>query len=107
MPSRTFSIMALAVVLAGPASTAGCAGDERRHTHRLDVNFAPHGHAFTPDDWTALIDFFDTHPRGKPIARPVDAADGDNLPDRVDDGPGCLHRDAVAAVRNQHLASAT
>jgi len=37
---------------------------------RLGVNFAPHGHAFTPDDWTAMLDFFDKHQRGKPIARP-------------------------------------
>ena len=36
---------------------------------RLGVNFAQHGHAFTPDDWTALLDFFDTHQRGKPVER--------------------------------------
>jgi hypothetical protein len=39
---------------------------------RLGVNFAPHGHAFTPDDWTAMLDFFDTHQRGKPIDRTFD-----------------------------------
>jgi hypothetical protein len=39
---------------------------------RLGVNFAPHGHAFTPDDWTAMLDFFDKHRRGKPIDRTFD-----------------------------------
>jgi hypothetical protein len=39
---------------------------------RLGVNFARHGHAFTPDDWTAMLDFFDSHLRGKPTDRPFD-----------------------------------
>ncbi|MEO6006920.1 MAG: hypothetical protein ABIU38_02600 [Vicinamibacteraceae bacterium] len=39
---------------------------------RLGVNFAHHGHAFTPDDWTAMLDFFDKHQRGKPIDRTFD-----------------------------------
>ncbi len=39
---------------------------------RLGVNFARHGHAFTPDDWTAMLDFFDKHLRGKPTDRPFD-----------------------------------
>jgi len=39
---------------------------------RLGVNYAPHGHAFTPDDWTAMLDFFDKHRRGKPIDRTFD-----------------------------------
>ena len=39
---------------------------------RLGVNFARHGHAFTPDDWTAMLDFFDKHLRGKPIDRTFD-----------------------------------
>ena len=39
---------------------------------RLGVNFASHGHAFTPDDWAAMLDFFDKHLRGKPIDRPFD-----------------------------------
>ncbi len=38
----------------------------------LGVNYARHGHAFTPDDWTALLDFFDKHQRGKPIDRTFD-----------------------------------
>ena len=25
------------------------------------MNYAKHGHAFTPDDWTAMMDFFDQH----------------------------------------------
>ena len=39
---------------------------------RIGVNFARHGHAFTPDDWTAMLDFFDKHLRGKPIDRTFD-----------------------------------
>jgi hypothetical protein len=39
---------------------------------RLGVNFAHHGHAFTPDDWTAMLDFFDRHLRGKPTDRSFD-----------------------------------
>ena len=41
-------------------------------TDRLGVNFAPHGHAFTAEDWTAMLDFFDKHRRGKPIERTFD-----------------------------------
>jgi hypothetical protein len=36
---------------------------------RIGVNFAHHGHAFTADDWTAMLDFFDKHARGKAIDR--------------------------------------
>ena len=39
---------------------------------RLGVNFARHGHAFTADDWTAMLDFFDTHLGGKPVDRSFD-----------------------------------
>ena len=39
---------------------------------RLGVHFARHGHAFTPDDWTALLDFFDRHLRGRPTDRTFD-----------------------------------
>jgi hypothetical protein len=39
---------------------------------RLGVNYARHGHAFTPDDWTAMLDFFDKHLRGRPIDRTFD-----------------------------------
>jgi hypothetical protein len=28
---------------------------------RLGVNYAKHGHAFTAEDWTAMMDFFDKH----------------------------------------------
>jgi hypothetical protein len=31
------------------------------------VNYAKHGHAVTPEDWTAMMDFFDTHSRSKKI----------------------------------------
>jgi hypothetical protein len=39
---------------------------------RLGVNFARHGHAFTADDWAAMLDFFDAHLRGKPTERTFD-----------------------------------
>ncbi len=39
---------------------------------RLGVNFARHGHALTPDDWTAMLDFFDKHRRGRAIDRTFD-----------------------------------
>jgi len=39
---------------------------------RLGVNYANHGHAFTAEDWTALMDFFDKHLRGKKIDRSFD-----------------------------------
>ena len=39
---------------------------------RLGVNYANHGHAFTAEDWTAMMDFFDKHLRGKIIGRRFD-----------------------------------
>jgi hypothetical protein len=39
---------------------------------RLGVNYANHGHAFTAEDMTALLDFADKHLRGKPVDRPFD-----------------------------------
>jgi hypothetical protein len=36
---------------------------------RLGVNYAKHGHAFTVEDWTAMMDFFDKQLRGKKIDR--------------------------------------
>ena len=39
---------------------------------RLGVNYARHGHAFTTEDWTALMDFFDRHLRGKTVERSFD-----------------------------------
>ena len=38
----------------------------------LGVNYAKHGHAFTAEDWTAIMDFFDEHLRGKKIGRTFD-----------------------------------
>jgi hypothetical protein len=38
-------------------------------TDRLGVNYAPHGHALTDDDWTALLDFADQHLLGKNVPR--------------------------------------
>jgi hypothetical protein len=38
----------------------------------LGVNYAKHGHAFTADDWTALMDFADIHLRGQKPTRTFD-----------------------------------
>jgi hypothetical protein len=35
----------------------------------LGVNYANHGHAFTADDWTAMMDFFDKYLQAKPVER--------------------------------------
>jgi (4-O-methyl)-D-glucuronate---lignin esterase len=32
---------------------------------RIGVNYSHHGHAFTDEDWTAMMDFFDKYARGK------------------------------------------
>jgi hypothetical protein len=48
---------------------------------RLGVNFAHHGHAFTPDDWTAMLDFFDTHLRGTRSDRTFDRFPTEQEPD--------------------------
>lgn len=39
---------------------------------RLGVHYSNHGHAFTAEDWTALMDFFDKTLRGKPVAKTFD-----------------------------------
>jgi hypothetical protein len=39
---------------------------------RLGVNYAHHGHAFTAEDWTAIMDFADLHLRGKSVDRAFD-----------------------------------
>lgn len=51
---------------AKPAYALFGAGD------RLGGNYAKHGHAFTADDWTAMMDFFDHHLRGQRTARRFD-----------------------------------
>lgn len=38
-------------------------------TDRLGVNYGNHGHAFTPEDWRALLDFADKQLLGKPVER--------------------------------------
>ena len=37
---------------------------------RLGVNYTNHGHAFTAEDWNAMLDFFDSRLPGKKIDRP-------------------------------------
>lgn len=39
---------------------------------RLGVHYAPHGHAFTDDDWAALLDFADLQLIGRPTRRAFD-----------------------------------
>jgi hypothetical protein len=39
---------------------------------RLGVNYAKHGHAFTAEDWEALLDFADKHLLGKKVDRTFD-----------------------------------
>jgi hypothetical protein len=36
------------------------------------VNYAHHGHAFTQEDWTALMDFADKNLRGIKVERKFD-----------------------------------
>ena len=40
--------------------------------NNLGVNYANHGHAFTNEDWTAMMDFFYLHLRGKKVDRRFD-----------------------------------
>ncbi len=46
--------------------------DLYRVKDRLGVNYANHGHAFTAEDWNAMMDFFDKHLRGKKVDRTFD-----------------------------------
>jgi len=39
---------------------------------RVGVHYSNHGHAFTTEDWTAMLDFFDKHLRGKQVDRTFD-----------------------------------
>ena len=39
---------------------------------RLGVHYSKHAHAFTAEDWTALMDFFDKHLLGKKVDRAFD-----------------------------------
>jgi hypothetical protein len=39
---------------------------------RLGVNYAKHGHAFTEEDWSAMLDFADKHLRGRTVDRTFD-----------------------------------
>ena len=38
----------------------------------LGVNYAQHGHAFTAEDWAAMMDCFDEHLRGRKVERAFD-----------------------------------
>jgi hypothetical protein len=54
------------ILAARPAYEFFGAGD------RLGVNYAHHAHAFTQEDWTALMDFADQNLRGMKVARTFD-----------------------------------
>lgn len=41
-------------------------------TDKLGVNYAHHAHAFTSEDWTAMMDFADQHLRGMKVDRRFD-----------------------------------
>lgn len=49
-------------------------------TDRLGVNYAHHGHAFTAEDWSAMLDFADQHLRGMKVDRRFDQFPPDTAP---------------------------
>ena len=51
---------------------------------RLGVHYSHHGHAFTQEDWTALMDFADKHLRGMKVERRFDQFPPERAP--VDSG---------------------
>jgi hypothetical protein len=54
----------------------------------FDVNYANHGHAFTTDDWTAMMDFFDRYQRAKPVDRTFNRFPTEKELDEAATGPG-------------------
>ena len=44
----------------------------RGHTDRLPFDYAKHGHAFTEEGWSAMLDFADRHLRGLKADRTFD-----------------------------------
>ena len=46
--------------------------DARGAGERLGVHYSRHGHAFTEEDWTAMLDFADWHWRGRKPAERFD-----------------------------------
>jgi hypothetical protein len=48
---------------------------------KLGVNYAHHGHAFTQEDWTALMDFADKNLRGMKLERTFDHFPAEAEPD--------------------------
>jgi len=59
---------------------------------RIGVNYARHGHAFTAEDWTALMDFFDKHLRGKKVERRFDRFPSEEELDAVAARGGAVQR---------------
>jgi hypothetical protein len=56
-------------------------------TDRLGVNYANHGHAFTPDDMKALLDFADKQLRGMKMERQFDKFPSDTAPETTTEKP--------------------
>ena len=48
---------------------------------RLGVNYAHHGHAFTEEDWQAMMDFADKNLRGMKVERTFDHFTTETEPD--------------------------
>jgi putative nucleotidyltransferase with HDIG domain len=63
---------------------------------RLGVHYSNHGHAFTNEDWTAMLDFFDHHLRGLPANRRFD-----RFPSEAELDSAAEHAKAVEAVRTR------
>ena len=65
---------------------------------RLGVNYAKHGHTFAAEDWTALMDFFDTHLRGREIGRTFDRFPSER---ELDEAAAAESARAAAVVRTR------
>jgi hypothetical protein len=56
-------------------------------TDRLGVNYANHGHAFTPEDLKAMLDFADHHLRAMKVERRFDQFPSDAAPKAPEQPP--------------------
>lgn len=61
---------------------------------RIGVNYARHGHAFTAEDWTAMMDFFDFHLRGRKGDRRFD-----RFPNEAELDAAALRERALGTLR--------
>ncbi|HUI06421.1 MAG TPA: alpha/beta hydrolase family protein [Verrucomicrobiae bacterium] len=56
-------------------------------TDRLGVNYAHHGHAFTEEDWNAMLDFADKYLRGMKVDRRFDQFPPEPTPSPTEPSP--------------------